>query len=156
MFTIAIVKVLNMKNFKKERVFDVFTEIIENLNFPYPHTDWDVEKQSTVDEYKQKLKEVNIEMRWSFGINIFFNVLMFMPLWWTVYNITERHQLLEETVLAREDETEAYNRAQYLNNCLTSIFLTALVLEAASFYFYMNKVKIYIYKQEDIKPLEGL
>ena len=42
--------------------------------------------------------------------------------------------------MAREDETEAYNRAQYLNNCLTPIFLTALVLEAASFYLYTNVV----------------
>ena len=42
--------------------------------------------------------------------------------------------------MAREDETEAYNKAQYLNNCLTPIFLTALVLEAASFYFYTNMV----------------
>ena len=42
--------------------------------------------------------------------------------------------------MARDDETEAYNKAQYLNNCLTSIFLVALVLEAASFYFYTNMV----------------
>ena len=83
MLTITIVKVLNAKNIKKERVFDVFTQIIENLNFPFPHIDWDVEKQSTVDDYKQKLKEVNNEMAWSFGFNIFFNVLMFMPYWWT-------------------------------------------------------------------------
>ena len=52
--------------------------------------------------------------------------------------------MLKKTVMARKDETEAYNRAQYLNNCLTPIFLTALVLEAASFYLYMNKVTIYI------------
>ena len=48
--------------------------------------------------------------------------------------------MLEDTVMAREDETEAYNRAQYLNNCLTPIFLTALALEAASFYLYTNVV----------------
>ena len=83
MITITVVKVLNIKNIKKERLFDVFTHIIENLNFPFPYKDWDVENQSTVDEYKQKLKEVNIEMGWSFGFNIFFNVLMFMPYWWT-------------------------------------------------------------------------
>jgi hypothetical protein len=55
-----------------------------------------------------------------------------------VHKITERHQLLEETILPREDETEAYNRAHYLNNCLTPIFLTALVLETVLFYFYTN------------------
>ena len=83
MLTITIVKVLNMKNIKKERMVDVITHIIENVNFPFPYKDWDVENQSTVNEYKQKLKEVNIEMGWSFGFNIFFNVLMFMPYWWT-------------------------------------------------------------------------
>ena len=87
MLTITIVKVLNAKNIKKERVFDVFTQIIENLNFPFPHIDWDVEKQSTVDDYKQKLEEVNNEMAWSFGFNIFFNVLMFIPFWWTGINL---------------------------------------------------------------------
>ena len=48
--------------------------------------------------------------------------------------------MLEETVLPREDETEAYNRAMYLNNCLTPIFLTSLVLETASFFLYTNMV----------------
>ena len=83
MFTITIVKVLNMKNIRKERVFDVFTHVIENINFPFPYMDWDVEKQSTVDGYKQKLKEVNIEIGLTFGFNILFNVLMFIPFWWT-------------------------------------------------------------------------
>ena len=50
--------------------------------------------------------------------------------------------MLEETVLARKDETEAYKMAQYLNNCLTPIFLTALVLETASFYLYTNMVTV--------------
>ena len=48
--------------------------------------------------------------------------------------------MLKKTVMARKDETEAFNRAQLLNNCLTSIFLAALFLEAASFYFYTNMV----------------
>ena len=42
--------------------------------------------------------------------------------------------------MARDDEIEAYNRAQYLNNCLTPIFLAALVLETASCYLYTNMV----------------
>ena len=62
---------------------DVLLHVIENINFPFPHKDWDMENQSTVDEYKQKLEEVNIEMALSFGFNIFFNVLMFIPFWWT-------------------------------------------------------------------------
>ena len=46
----------------------------------------------------------------------------------------------------RNDEIEAYNTAQYLNNCLTPIFLTSLVLEAASFYLYTNMVAQIIFK----------
>ena len=42
--------------------------------------------------------------------------------------------------MARDDEIDAYNRAHYLNNCLTPIFLTTLVLEAASFFLYTNMV----------------
>ena len=43
-------------------------------------------------------------------------------------------------MLPREDEIEAYNRAMYLNNCLTPIFLTSMVLETASFFLYTNMV----------------
>ena len=50
--------------------------------------------------------------------------------------------MLEETVMVRDDETKAYNRAQFLNNCLTSIFLAALVLETALFYLYTNMVTL--------------
>ena len=156
MFSLAIVKVLTVKNIKKERVFDVFIHILENLNFPFPYKDWDVDNQSTVDDYKKKLTEVNKEMAWSYCFNIPFNILMFTPFWWTgrinlivnfvlcnyslVHKITERHQLLEQTILPRDDETETYKRAQYLNNCLTPIFLTALVLETVLFYLYTNMV----------------
>ena len=86
MLTITIVKVLNVKDIKKERVRVVFIHIIENLNFPFPYKDWDVDNQPTVDDYKQKLHEVNKEMAWSFGFNIIFNILMFTPFWWTGIN----------------------------------------------------------------------
>ena len=153
---ISITKILTVPNIRKERKFDVFTHIIENLNFPFPYKDWDVDYQSNVDDYKKKLKEVNTEMAWSSGFNMLFNALMFTPFWWTgyksnlrafeiilpflVHKITERHKLLVETILPREDETEAYKRAHYLNNCLTPVFLTALVLETLLFYLYTNMV----------------
>ena len=40
----------------------------------------------------------------------------------------------------RKDETESYNMAVYLNNLLTPIILTALILEMASFFLYTNLV----------------
>ena len=50
----------------------------------------------------------------------------------------------------RNDETEAYNMALHLNNCLTPIFLTSLVLEAASFYLYTNMVAQIILKYSNL------
>ena len=52
--------------------------------------------------------------------------------------------------MARDDEIDAYNRAHYLNNCLTPIFLTSLVLEAASFYLYTNMVAQIILKYSNL------
>ena len=83
MLTIAIVKLLTVKNIKKERFLDVFIHIIENLNFPFPYKDWDVETQPTVEDYKKKLIEVNKEMSFCYVLNVIFNVLMLTPFWWT-------------------------------------------------------------------------
>ena len=43
LLVISITKTLTVPNIKKERVFDVFTHIIENLNFPFPYKDWYVD-----------------------------------------------------------------------------------------------------------------
>ena len=83
MIILTIVKWLTVKKIKKESFLDVFIHIIENLNFPFPYKDWDVDNQSTVEEYKKKLREVNIEMAWSLTVNTIFNSLMFTPFWWT-------------------------------------------------------------------------
>ena len=56
------------------------------------------------------------------------------------FKISERQQLLEETISAREDETESYKMVKLLNWCLTPIFLVGLILEAALFYLYTNMV----------------
>ena len=57
-----------------------------------------------------------------------------------VHKIAAKHKLLEDTITIRDDETESYNMAIYLNNLLTPIFLTALTLEMASFFLYSNLV----------------
>ena len=57
-----------------------------------------------------------------------------------VYNISARHQLLEATIGVRQEETDSYEMVTYLNNRLTPIYLTALVLETATFFLYLNMV----------------
>ena len=80
-FVIASVKIITLKT-KKKSIFNFLVHIIENINIPFPYKDWDTEKL-TVAEIKQKLREVNIEMAWTYVANFVFNILMFCPFWWT-------------------------------------------------------------------------
>ena len=86
---ITLVKIMTVHHIKKENWFNVFVHNLENLNFPFPYKDWDWDRDSTVAEYKQKLREVNIEMAWSFVVSIVFNVLMFLPFWWTGIEVNQ-------------------------------------------------------------------
>ena len=58
----------------------------------------------------------------------------------SVYKISQRHQLLRETISTRQDENYSYEMVTYLNNCLTPIFLIFLCLEILLFYTYTNMV----------------
>ena len=82
LIVILIVKIITVKKIKRENIVTIFVHILENLNIPSPYKEWDSENL-IVSGFKEKLKEVNREMLWSFFVNIVFNVLMFMPLWWT-------------------------------------------------------------------------
>ena len=152
LISITMVKIKTVKNINKENWFNVFVHSIENLNLPFQYKDWADTDNLTVVEFKNRLREMNIEMVYSFIINIVFNMMMFVPLWWTgskirsyictilmfsfpflVHKINVRQHLLDETIMARQDERESYETANYLNKCLTPVFLTALFLEATLF-----------------------
>ena len=62
-----------------------------------------------------------------------------------VYKISERQQLLRDTISTRQDEEDSYEIATYLNKYLTPIFFIALWLEILLFYIYTNMVKLHIY-----------
>ena len=83
LMSITLVKIKTVKKIKKENWFNIFIHNLENLNFPFPYKDWDWETDLNVAEYKQKLREVNIEMALSFAVNIVINMVMFLPFWWT-------------------------------------------------------------------------
>ena len=82
LLVITVIKIKTVRNIKKEKYFNVLVHIVENINVPFPYKDWDTENL-TVAEFKEKLREVNIEMVWSYAITILVNMLMFMPFWWT-------------------------------------------------------------------------
>ena len=81
LLAITVVKIRTVR--RQENWFNMLVHILENLNIPFPYKDWDTEDNLTVDEFKQRLREVNIEMAWTFVLNNVFSVLMFCPFWWT-------------------------------------------------------------------------
>ena len=82
---ITLVKIVTAKKTKEENWFDFIVHILENMNIPFPYRDWDTENL-TVEELKQRLGEVNVEMAWTHVVNSIFNILMFCPFWWTGRN----------------------------------------------------------------------
>ena len=48
------------KKTEKENWFDFIVHILENINIPFPYKDWDKDNLK-VAEFKQRLKEVNID-----------------------------------------------------------------------------------------------
>ena len=82
LIAITLVKLISVKKRNEESWFNIMVHVIENINIPFLYKDWDTE-DLTVAEFKQRLKEVNIEMAWTYGINFVFNILMFCPFWWT-------------------------------------------------------------------------
>ena len=79
-------------------------------------------------------------------VNMNYNIPTFsiLSVLCSVHKISERHQLLRETISTRQDENDSYDMVTYLNNCLTPIFLTALWLEILLFYIYINMVTTFI------------
>ena len=57
-------------------------------SIPFPFKDWDTDNL-TVAEFKQRLREVNIEMVWTYFVNLIFNILMFFPFWWTGFIVLQ-------------------------------------------------------------------
>ena len=82
LFAITVVKIITAKRVKKESCFNFMVHVIENINIPYPYKDWDTENL-IVAGFKQRLREVNIEMTWTYVVNFIINILMFCPFWWT-------------------------------------------------------------------------
>ena len=83
--SISVVKITTAKKAEKKKRthwFNFMVHILENLNIPFPQQDWDTDNL-IVAEYKQRVREVNLEMAWTYVVNCTFNILMFCPFWWT-------------------------------------------------------------------------
>ena len=82
LIAITVIKINTAKGISKKRWFNFMVHILENINIAFPYNDWDTDNL-TVAEFKLRLREVNMEMAWTYFVNFIFNILMFSPFWWT-------------------------------------------------------------------------
>ena len=82
LIALTVVKINTAKKTTMKSWFNFMVHILENINIPFPYKDWDTDNL-TVAEFKQRLREVNMEMAWTYFVNFIFNILMFFPFWWT-------------------------------------------------------------------------
>ena len=66
----------------QEDFFNKFVHLILSLNHSFPFEDWD-EGRFSIQEYKQRHRQTNIETFWCISVNIFFSFVMLIPLWYT-------------------------------------------------------------------------
>ena len=82
LIAITLVKVKSLRRNEIDNWFNFTVHLLENINIPFPYKDWDTENL-TVAGFKEKLRELNIEMAMTFVVNLVFSLLMFCPFWWT-------------------------------------------------------------------------
>ena len=91
--TTLLIKIYTSRTFcKREDYFNKLVHLILSLNLPTPFEDWDQGK-FTINEYKVKHQQTNFEMGCCLFVNIFFSVIMLVPLWYTgvhykMYNLS--------------------------------------------------------------------
>ena len=68
--------------FRRENFLNKFIHLLLSLNLASPYEDWD-QGRFSVNEYKQRQRQTNIEMAWSLTVNIVFSLVMMVPLWFT-------------------------------------------------------------------------
>ena len=116
----------------------MLTHCFENIWIPGPLQDWD-HGQSTLDEYKQKRTQIDIEIGASIFVNLMMNILMLAPLRDLADNVNKRHQFLVDTIEPLPEEIYAHWKINFLVNYMILIFVGAALLQFLSYFLY-NRV----------------
>ena len=83
LLTTLLVKIFTSKTFVKGKNFLCkFLHLLHSLNLAFPYEDWD-QGRFSVQEYRERHRQTNIEMAWSLCVNILFSLVMTAPLWYT-------------------------------------------------------------------------
>ena len=78
-----LIKVYSSRKFSiKENYLNKFIHLLLSLNIASPFEDWD-QGIVSVEEYRQRHRQTNIEMAWSLSVNIVFSMIMLCPLYYT-------------------------------------------------------------------------
>ena len=77
-----LVKKKTVRDFWTNKKFAKFIHLLECLNISSPYRDWD-DGEATVEEHRERFKQVRTEMIWSFILNIVVSILHLIPTWIT-------------------------------------------------------------------------
>ena len=155
--SILLVKVFTSKRFLNARGFlNKFLHLLLSLNIATPFEDWDQGKFS-VEKYRERQRETNIEMAYTLCVNNFFSLIMLVPLFYTGreiflqwfylkiffdsgYQIQTRHLFLQMLTGTLPEEDQSYENSKICIIVVTSLMVFTCAMEALTFSLYNNKV----------------
>ena len=153
MIVMHVTKYFTSKSYKQAHFFEKFVHMIECLNIPSIHSDWDCE-DGDVAQHRQRWRQAWREMVSMEIITWLSNILLVMPLMvtgqffiilliqyytydlFTGVKIRERHFLIMATVGAFEEEIHAFNIATVLMWVLPFCVTVVSLLDLALFHLY--------------------
>merc|ERR1719318_2466897 len=150
---IAITKGIMSKDYRKTSYLRMFVHALENANIPNAFLDWDV-LHGTIQEHKDRLNKVTKEVTAVIAVNFIFNLLLLTPLFYTVSNIWERHEILRKTIGTKEVENISHANATFWLTAVTSLYFLFSIMELVVYLFYNYKAhpwKDIIQETKDIK-----
>ena len=131
-------RITNAKMFKKLNCLQVITHSVENIWIPGPIQDWD-HSHCTIDEYKQKRTQIDVEIGMSIFVNLVVNILMLVPVQILAYNVNKRHQFLLDTIGPLPEEIDAHWKINFMAFYMVFILIGAALLQFL-FYWLYNRV----------------
>ena len=139
MLIIVTKKMTNPRVFQCMHWMKILSHGIENIWVPAPMQDWDHIHCVTLDDYKRKRKDIQVEMGITIGLNFLVNFFMLIPMWILAYNVNIRHNLLLTTIEPLPEEIEAYWLVNFLAIDMILVLFFAAFLQFLCYMVY-NKI----------------
>merc|ERR1719318_2213886 len=135
---IAYTKWFMSKDYRKTSYLKMFVHALESLDFPNAFLDWDT-LHGTIQAHKDRLQKVTKEVTAVMAVNFIFNLLLLIPMFHTVTNIWERHEILGRTIGTKEEENISNDNATFWLTAVTSLYFIFSIMELFLYMFYNYK-----------------